>query len=139
MSALGHSGVIEAAQSEIFLSEMRTALARQRLSHRLDACGRAFRHDYRLVRRTSGCRVCRIGFLDTPLSVDLWNDLSRASVHSLVSRAFALSQWNHFQPTTLHLRLVVRKHMSRQYLFSLNRISVCSGPGHSLHCIQCTC
>ena len=32
MSALGHSGVIEAAQSEIFLSEMQTALARQRLS-----------------------------------------------------------------------------------------------------------
>ena len=32
MSALGHSGVIEAAQSEIFLSEVRTAVAKQRLN-----------------------------------------------------------------------------------------------------------
>ena len=32
MSALGHSGVVEAAQSEIFLSEMKAALARQRLN-----------------------------------------------------------------------------------------------------------
>ena len=32
MSALGHSGLIEAAESEIFLSEMRAALARQRLA-----------------------------------------------------------------------------------------------------------
>ena len=32
MSALGHSSVIEAADSEIFLSEMRTSLSRQQLS-----------------------------------------------------------------------------------------------------------
>lgn len=32
MSALGHSSVIEAADSEIFLSEMRTSLSKQRLS-----------------------------------------------------------------------------------------------------------
>ena len=32
MSALGHSGVIDAAESEIFVSELRTALARQRLA-----------------------------------------------------------------------------------------------------------
>ncbi|NIR92505.1 MAG: TolC family protein [Gammaproteobacteria bacterium] len=32
MSALGHSGVIEAAESEMFLSDMQTALSRQRLA-----------------------------------------------------------------------------------------------------------
>jgi outer membrane protein TolC len=32
MSALGHSSIIEAADSEIFLSEMRTSLSRQQLS-----------------------------------------------------------------------------------------------------------
>jgi outer membrane protein TolC len=32
MSALGHSGVIEAAESELFVSEMRTALSKQQLA-----------------------------------------------------------------------------------------------------------